>query len=51
MTRQMVTNAMDALKKEGVECMVAPYGKLASLYPLASCASIPSLSLNRNTLF
>ncbi|CAM9921259.1 unnamed protein product [Pylaiella littoralis] len=24
-TRQMVTNAMSALKKEGVECMVAPY--------------------------
>lgn len=28
-----MTNAMDALKKEGVECMVAPYGKLASSYP------------------
>lgn len=24
-----MTNAMDALKKEGVECMVAPYGELS----------------------
>lgn len=29
-TRQMVTNAMDALKKEGVECMVSPYGELTT---------------------
>lgn len=39
----MVTNAIAALKKEGVECMVAPYGKRASLLPLCVYGTCPLL--------